>query len=203
VFGAIQEGDVGKVPGIALQEAYRQLGPALTLPASIAMQRSALGVPTRYGVGGDIVRDPQSGRTYGTDPVTGRIVDETPVPGAEYLLGQNFPIYNAARRLVAGANARPTADAALSDLLEWRLRGSPSSEVPRLFATPQVQGRSLSQIGRTTDILSTAVGVPVYRYNPDAALREQLERARRYAEARRQDMRSRLQAEALYRAGLR
>jgi hypothetical protein len=203
VFGAISEGDIGKVPGIIAQEGYRQLGPALTLPASIAMQRSALGVPTRFGVGGNIVRDPQSGRTYGIDPVTGRIVDETPVPGAEYLLGQNFPIYNAARRLVAGDGARPTADAALSDLIEWRLRGSPSSDVPRLFATPRVQGRSIESIGRTTDILSTALGVPVYRYNPQVALLEQLERARRYSEARKQDYRSRIQTEALWNAGVR
>lgn len=203
VAGAISEGDIGKVPGILLQEGYRQLSPALTIPASIAMQRSPLGIPTRYGVGGNIVRDPQSGRTYGIDPVTGRVVDETPVPGAEYLLGQNFPIYNAARRLVAGPGARPTADAALSDLIGWRLRGSPAEDVPRLFATPRVTGSALSQIGRTTDLLSTAVGVPVYRYDPNAALIEQLERARRYAEARKQDYRSRMQTQALYQAGFR
>lgn len=203
VAGAVSEGDFGKIPGIALQEGYRQLGPALTLPASIALSRNALNIPTRFGLGGDVVRDPQSGRTYATDPITGRIVDETPVPGAEYLLGQNFPIYNAARRLVAGGGARPTADAALSDLISWRLRGSPAEDVPRLFASPRVQGASLSPIGRTTDILSTALGVPVYRYDPNAALIEQLERARRYSEARKQDYRSRMQTQALYQAGYR
>lgn len=203
VASAVREGELGKIPGIAIQEGYRQLGPALTIPASVAMQRNALGIPARFGVGGDVVRDPQSGRTYGLDPVTGRIIDETPVPGAEYLLGQNFPIYNAARRLVAGEGARPTADAALSDLIEWRLRGSPAEDVPRLFATPNVRGRSIGQIGRTTDFLSTAVGVPVYRYDPNAALMEQLDRARRYAEARKQDYRSRIRTQALYQSGYR
>lgn len=204
VFNAASKGQVGKIPGIAIQEAYRQFGPALTIPATVALQRNALGIPARFGVGGDVVRDPQSGRTYGIDPITGRIADEIPVPGVEYLLGQNFPIYNAARRLAAPEGSRPTADAALSDLIEWRLRGSPAEDVPRLFATPQLpRGRARSPIGRTTDILSTAVGVPVYRYDPNAALIEQLERARRYAEARKQDFRSRIKTQALYGAGYR
>jgi hypothetical protein len=173
---------LSEVPVGLAQEGLRQAGPIVSIPTVVATGRSPLGIPQRLGQDDETVRDPQSGREYNINPVTGDIEDVTRVSGVEALLEQQFPILGIGKRALTPDRMRPTANATTSRLLRWYLGGRNPDEVPELFYQDPAMGRPLGSPGRAASIGSALLGAPVYRYNPNVAASQAVDRQRRFLE---------------------
>lgn len=202
---ALASGDIGEVAGLPTdlaQAALRQAGPIASIPASIT-GRSLLGIPTRFGEDEDVFRDPQSGREYRFDDVTGEIVDVQRTPSPETLIEQQFPLIGLARRVATPTGMRPTSDANLSSLASWYLRGQPEDEVPRLFYADPNIGRSQNRISRGVELGSALAGIPVTRYDPEVAALNALQRQRRAVQGMKSGARNAQKARMAYLQGRR
>lgn len=173
---------LSEIPVGLAQEGLRQAGPIVSIPTTIATGRSPLGIPQRFGQDGETVRDPQSGRDYQVNPITGDIEDVTRFSGVEAILEQQFPLVGVAKRTLTPSGMRPTANATTSRLLSWYLRGRNPDEVPELFYADPATGRPLERPGRGVEVASALLGAPISRYNPNVAAFNYNERQRRFLE---------------------
>ena len=173
---------LSEVPVGIAQEALRQSGPLVSVPITVATGSSPLGIPQRFGANERTVRDPQSGREYEINPVTGNPEDVTRTAGVEAIFEQQFPIINVVKKAVTPEGMRTTADASLSRLLKWYLSGKDEKEVPELFYRDPVVGRALERPGRAVELTSALLGAPVSRYNPQIAAYQYNDRILRYVE---------------------
>ena len=192
---SLQRGDIGQIPTEILASAWEQANPLLTTPATVAMNVTPTGIPLNFGAGGDVFTDRQSGRSFTIDPTTGNIVDAENRLGIEQLLGKPFPIYNLAKRTLAGGT--PTDSASLAALAAWRLRGAPASEAPSLVQPERPGGRALSRDLRYD--LTNLLGFPVYRYSPKNALIESIRDIEAKKRAYENYIKQQAEGEAFYR----
>ena len=164
---------LGQLPAEFIQSTYPQISPIFTDVPEVALGRSALDVPLKFGPGSDnTFLDQRTGRRYGLDAISGQVVDKTPRIGVEGMIGQNFPMYNLARRALAGFQT-PNADANLLDLIKYQVGGRKPSDAAKIIQPPNPTGQTL---GRTWwgDTLGGLTGVPVYRYSSKNALADQV-----------------------------
>lgn len=191
----VATGDFSKIPAAAIQEIYPQLNPLLTAPATVALGRSPLNIPLKYGYGTDVYTDPRTGRSLTLDPLTGQVVDAQNQLGLEQMIGRNFPVYNLAKRMLAGGT--PTESASLGSLLAWRLAGRPRSQAANLVVPGNPTGQALTK-GTMYDLTNSLLGLPVYGYSPRNALLDSLRKDEMYMNAFKSDMNKQIQAQALY-----
>jgi hypothetical protein len=176
------------------------MNPLVTALPTVASNQTPIGSPLNFGTGGDIFTDPQSGRSYTVDPNTGAVVDADNRLGVEQIIGRNFPIYNWARRAIAGGT--PTDSAGIGSLAAWRLRGSPTSGAADLVVPQKPGGQALEKDWRydATNVL----GFPLYRYNPRNALVESVRDEETKLRAFEAQLKKKIEAEAfIARLGIR
>lgn len=191
----LARGEVGKIPAAVIQQVYPQLNPLLTAIPTAALNLTPLGTPLKYGYGTDVFTDPQTGRTYAIDPTTGDVVDAHPQTGWEQIVGRNFPIYNTAKRVIAGGT--PTENASLGDLLAWRLGGSPAKEAPNLVQAAKPGGQALTK-GWLYDLTNMTLGLPVYDYSAKGALIQSIRNDQSKLRAYKGYLKQRMKQQALY-----
>jgi len=192
---SLQRGDITQIPSEIIASAWEQANPLVTTPATIAMNATPTGIPLNFGAGGDVFTDKASGRSFTIDPATGNIVDAKNRLGVEQLLGKPFPLYNLAKRALAGGT--PTDSASLAALAAWRMRGSPANEAPNLVQPEKPGGRALSRDLRYD--LTNLLGFPVYRYSPKNALIESIRDIEAKKRAYENYIKSQREGEAFYR----
>ena len=188
----VQTGNYGRALGDVAASVWEQMNPLVTALPTVAMNQTPIGSPLNFGTGGDIFTDPQSGRSYTIDPNTGAVVDAENRLGVEQIIGRNFPIYNWARRAIAGGT--PTDSAGIGDLAAWRLRGSPASGAADLVVPQKPGGQALEKDWRYD--ATNLVGFPLYRYNPRNALVESVRDEETKLRAFEAQLKKKIEAEA-------
>jgi len=171
-------GGLSKIPAELIQAYYPQVSPFLQSIPSIASGSTALNIPVPYSPSADgTLRNPQTGRRYSYDQ-RGNLTDDVPRASVEQIFGGYFPLYQQARRALAGGE--PVADASLASLIRYRKDGRPTKDRWKYVIPKPIMGKTLERDRLRTTTLGILFGTPVWNYNSQNAMLDQVRRFDQY-----------------------